>query len=224
MAKADLVVYGGKIATEYGVFDGTVVIRDGRIAALEDADSRGPDADEKIDASGKIVIPGCVDAHCHFDEPSVEEAREGFECGTRSAAAGGVTTVYEHAISVPPPKDAATFAAKRDMAKARSVTDFGLWGALIPESIEHLPEMHELGAVAFKGFMSAAGADYPMVEDGDLLAGMKIASRLGALIGVHAEGESLTTYFTDHLASEGRGDPRAIADRRPPIACVEALP
>jgi len=167
MAKADLVVYGGKIATEYGVFDGTVVIRDGRIAALEDADSRGPDADEKIDASGKIVIPGCVDAHCHFDEPSVEETREGFECGTRSAAAGGVTTVLEHPISVPPPKNAATFAAKRDMAKARSVTDFGLWGALIPESIEHLPEMHDLGAVAFKGFMSAAGAEYPMIDDGN---------------------------------------------------------
>ncbi len=223
MAKADLVVYGGKIATEYGVFDGTVVIRDGRIAALEDADSRGPDADEKIDASGKIVIPGCVDAHCHFDEPSVEETREGFECGTRSAAAGGVTTVLEHPISVPPPKNAATFAAKRDMAKARSVTDFGLWGALIPESIEHLPEMHDLGAVAFKGFMSAAGAEYPMIDDGQLLAGMQNASRLGALIGVHAEGESLTSYFTDHLAREGRLDPRAIAEGRPPIAEYEAM-
>src|SRR5258708_25025684 len=195
MTKADLVVYGGKIATDYGVFDGTVVIRDGRISALEDADSRGPDAEEKIDAHGKIVIPGCVDAHCHFDEPSIEESREGFETGTRSAAAGGVTTVLEHPISVPPPKDAATFSAKRDMAKARSVTDFGLWGALIPESIEHLAEMHDLGAVAFKGFMSAAGANYPMVDDGDLLAGMKVASKFGGLIGVHAEGESLTTYF-----------------------------
>jgi allantoinase len=223
MSKADLVVYGGKIATDYGVFDGTVVVRNGRIAALEDPDSLGPEAEEKIDARGKIVIPGCVDAHCHFDEPSTEETREGFECGTRSAAAGGVTTVLEHPISVPPPKDAATFASKRDMAKARSVTDFGLWGALIPESIEHLPEMHELGAVAFKGFMSAAGADYPMVDDGDLLAGMKIASRIGALIGVHAEGESLTTYFTDHLAREGRVDPRAIAEGRPPIAEYEAM-
>src|ERR1700730_14766105 len=97
--KADLVVYGGKIATDYGVFDGTVVIRDGRISALEDADGRGPDAEEKIDARGKIVIPGCVDAHCHFDEPSTEETREGFECGTRSAAGGDVRSQTRHGQS-----------------------------------------------------------------------------------------------------------------------------
>jgi allantoinase len=223
MTAADLVVYGGKIATDYGVFDGTVVIRGGRVTALEDPDSRGPDADEKIDARGKIVIPGCIDAHCHFDEPSPVETREGFECGTRSAAAGGVTTVLEHPISIPPPKDAATFAAKRDMAKALSVTDFGLWGALIPESIEHIPEMHALGAVAFKAFMSAAGADYPMVDDGQLLAGMQQASPLGAIIGVHAEGEGLTSWFTTNLEKAGRRDPRAIAEGRPPIAELEAI-
>src|SRR2546428_7362347 len=100
---------------DYGVCPGTVVLRGGRIAALEDADSRGPDADEKIDAGGKLVIPGCVDAHCHFDEPARDETREGFECGTRSAAAGGVTTILEHPLSIPPPMDAATFSAKRDM-------------------------------------------------------------------------------------------------------------
>ena len=223
MPAADLVVYGGTVATEYGVFKATVVIRDGRVAALLDADDRGPDADDKIDASGKLVIPGGVDAHCHFDEPSTAATREGFETGTRSAAAGGVTTVLEHPISLPPPKDAETFAAKRDMAKARSVTDFGLWGALIPESIEHIPAMHALGAVAFKAFMSEAGADYPMVDDGQLLAGMQLAAPLGAIVGVHAEGEGLTSYFTRTLADAGRRDPRAIAEGRPPIAELEAI-
>src|SRR5262245_61987177 len=148
MAVADLVVYGGRIATDYGVFDGTVVVRDGRIAGLEDADSRGPEAAEKLDARGRLVIPGCVDAHCHFDEPMPTESREGFESGTMSAAAGGVTTVLEHPLSIPPPRDAETFLAKKALAKTKSVVDFGLWGALIPESSNHLPEMHELGAVA----------------------------------------------------------------------------
>ncbi|MBV8716874.1 MAG: allantoinase AllB [Chloroflexi bacterium] len=223
MPPADLVVYGGTVATEYGAFKATVVIREGRVVALTDPDDRGPDADEKIDAQGKLVIPGGVDAHCHFDEPAPWETREGFECGTRAAAAGGVTTVLEHPISVPPPKDAATFAAKRDLAGARSVTDFGLWGALIPESIEHIPEMHALGAVAFKAFMSEAGADYPMVDDGQLLAGMQQAAPLGAIVGVHAEGEALTSYYTRSLEVAGRRDPRAIAEGRPPIAELEAI-
>ena len=223
MAVADLVVHGGRVATDYGVFDATIVVRDGRIAALEDDDSRGPEAEAKIDARGKLIIPGCVDAHCHFDEPMPGESREGFESGTRSAAAGGVTTVLEHPISIPPPRDAETFLAKKALAKTRSVIDFGLWGALIPTSIDHLAEMHELGAVAFKGFMSAAGADYPMVEDGELLAGLQVASRIGAIIGVHAESEALTNYFTDKLAQAGRRDPRAIAEGRPPIAEYESI-
>jgi len=103
------------------------------------------------------------------------------------------------------------------------VVDIGLWGALIPDSIAHIAEMHELGAVAFKGFMSAAGAQYPMVEDGDLLAGLEAARPLGALIGVHAEGEALTKYFTNQLEQAGRRDPRAIAEGRPPIAEYEAI-
>jgi allantoinase len=131
--------------------------------------------------------------------------------------------VLEHPISIPPPRDAETFLAKKALVKEKSAIDFGLWGALIPTSIDHLAEMHELGAVAFKGFMSAAGADYPMVEDGQLLAGLQVAGRIGAIIGVHAESEALTTYFTDRLAQAGRRDPRAIAEARPPIAEYESI-
>ena len=223
MAAADLVVHGGKVATDYGVFDATIVIRDGRIAALEEASSRGPDAERKIDASGKLVVPGCVDPHCHYEEPSPTVYREGYETGTRASAAGGVTTVLEHPISNPPPKDAATFLSKKELAARKSVIDFGLWGALIPESLGHIGELHELGAVAFKGFMSAAGAVYPMVDDGQLLAGMEEAARIDAIIGVHAEGEALTTYFSEKLQREGRRDPRAIAEGRPPLAEYEAM-
>jgi allantoinase len=192
MAKADLVVHGGRVAADYGVFDATIVVRDGRIAALEEADSRGPDAEHRIDARGKLVVPGCIDPHVHYEEPGPMAHREGYETGTRASAAGGVTTVLEHPISNPPPKDPATFLAKRDLAKAKSVIDFGLWGALIPESIPHIRALHELGAVAFKGFMSEAGAVYPMVDDGQLLAGMEQAAPIGALIGVHAESELQT--------------------------------
>jgi allantoinase len=223
MAAADLVVHGGKLATDYGVFDATIVVRGGRIGAIEDALSRGPVAEHKIDARGRIVIPGAIDPHSHFWEPAPQVYREGFESGTKACAAGGVTTVLEHPISIPPPKDAATFLAKKALASGKCVVDFGLWGALIPEAIPNLAAMHDLGAVAFKGFMSEAGADYPMVDDGHLLAGLQSASRLDAIIGVHAESECLTRYFSEKLAREGRRDPRAIAEGRPPIAEYEAM-
>ena len=223
MTAADLVVRGGTVATDYGVFDATLVVRDGRIAAIEEPDARGPDAEHAIDARGKLVIPGCIDPHVHYEEPSPLSHREGYESGTRASAAGGVTTVLEHPISTPPPKDPPTFLAKLDLAARKSVVDFGLWGALIPDSIPHIPALRELGAVAFKAFMSEAGAIYPMVTDGELLAGMEQAAPIDAIIGVHAEGESLTTYYSDKLQREGRRDPRAIAEGRPPLAEYEAM-
>jgi allantoinase len=223
MPAADLVVHGGKVATDYGVFDATIVVRDGRIVALEEATSRGPDTERKIDATGKLVIPGCVDPHCHYEEPGPTTYREGYESGTRASAAGGVTTVLEHPISDPPPKDTATFLAKKELAAGKSVIDFGLWGALIPESLGHIGELQEQGAVAFKGFMSAAGTRYPMVDDGQLLAGMEEAAPIDAIIGVHAESEALTTYYSNKLQREGRRDPRAIAEGRPPLAEYEAM-
>ena len=105
--------------------------------------------------------------------------------------------------------------ADPEQATGRSLT--------LGQFLDHIPEMHELGAVAFKGFMSAAGADYPMVDDGTLLDGLQVASRVDAVIGVHAESEALTAYFTDQLARAGRQDPRAIAEGRPPIAEYEAM-
>ena len=88
------IVAGGTLATDYGVFAADVVIEDGRVAAMtEQADRSG--ADELIDASGLVVLPGAIDMHAHFEDPGHTE-REDFTTGTMSAAAGGMTTVIEH--------------------------------------------------------------------------------------------------------------------------------
>ena len=224
MPAADLVVYGGTVATEYGVFKATVVVRDGRVAALLDADDRGPDADEKIDASGKLVIPAGVDAHCHFDEPSTTETREGFETGTRSAAAGGVTTVLEHPISLPPPKDAETFAAKarhgqdpqrdgfRPVGRAHSGVDRA-----------HPEQCTRWARWRSKAFMSEAGARLPDGRRRRIPAGH--AARGPARR--HHRGPRRRRGADELLHASARGagrrDPRAIAKGRPPIAEFEAI-
>ena len=122
------VIAGGTLATDYGVFIADVVIEDGRVAAIaEQADRSG--ADELIDASGLVVLPGAIDMHAHFEDPGHTE-REDFTTGTMSAAAGGMTTVIEHPLTYPPVTTAQLYREKREMAKQKAVTDFGLWGAL----------------------------------------------------------------------------------------------
>jgi allantoinase len=220
---ADLVVQGGTVATDYGVFEATVVVEGGRIVGIEDpGGSCRVETERIIDAHGKVVIPGCVDPHTHFWEPG-PTYREDFQAGTKSCAAGGVTTTLEHPLSTPPVRDAETFVAKQRVASRKSVIDFGLWGGLLPGNERALPEMHALGAVAYKAFMSDAGVDYGHTDDGELLAGLEVAHELGAIIGVHAESEVLTRHFSRKLQEAGRRDPRAIAEGRPPFAEYEAI-
>src|SRR4029077_13340180 len=114
--RADLVVYGGTVVTEGAIYPATIVAREGRIVAIEEHAGRGPSADETIDATGMIVIPGGIDPHPHFEEPGPSAWREGFETGTMACAAGGVTTTLEHPLSIPPVADAPTFVAKQEVA------------------------------------------------------------------------------------------------------------
>ena len=92
----DLVIRGGKIATASDIFDADIGIRDGKIVALGTALANGRD---EIDASGRLVLPGGVDAHCHFDQPTSDGSvmADDFDSGPRSAAFGGTTTVIPFA-------------------------------------------------------------------------------------------------------------------------------
>ena len=97
MSEFDVIVRGGRVATAADVVQCDIGIRDGRIAAL--ASGLGG-AERIIDATGRTVTPGGVDAHCHLDQRSLDGSvcADDFYSGTRSAAAGGTTTVVPFAI------------------------------------------------------------------------------------------------------------------------------
>ena len=88
----DLVIQGGLAVLPDGPRQCDIGVTGGRIAAIE---SHLPSGERTIDATGKIVVPGGIDSHCHIEEPSRSIVRnaETFASGTRSAAAGGTTTV-----------------------------------------------------------------------------------------------------------------------------------
>lgn len=95
-ADFDLVIRGGKVATASDIFNADIGIRDGKIVALGTALAKGRD---EIDASVRLVLPGGVDAHCHFDRPTSDGSvmADDFDSGPRSAAFGGATTVIPFA-------------------------------------------------------------------------------------------------------------------------------
>jgi allantoinase len=120
--------------------------------------------------------------------------------------------------------DAGSFDLKLAAANAKSLTDFGLWGGLVPGNLDHLEELADRGVVGFKAFMSSSGIDdFPRIDDLSLYRGMQKAKSLGLLVAVHAESESITAALTAEMIAAGRTDIAAYLDSRPAIAEAEAI-
>jgi allantoinase len=217
-----VLIRGGTIVTERAQFAASVLARDGRVTGLFEHEDGPTTADEVIDARGKLVLPGGVDIHCHFREPDPAE-REGFETGSAGAAAGGITTVVEQPQATPAATTAAVFTAKIARAEARSFVDFALWGGVTPDGLDELRGMHEAGAAAFKAYLCSGSPQLPQLDDGNLLAAMKIIATWGGMVGVHAENEDVVAHLTSELRQQGRRDGLAFAEARPIIAECEAI-
>jgi allantoinase len=186
----DTIVRGGTIVRPDGRVKEDIRISDGRTAEIA---SGLASSGHEIDATGLHIFPGLVDAHLHFNEPGRTEW-EGAETGSRALAAGGGTVFFDMPLnSTPCTVTADAVDAKRAALEASSIADFGLWGGLIPSSIDQMAAMAERGVVGFKAFMCESGLpEFPRADDRTLRDGMREAARLGLPVAVHAESEEIT--------------------------------
>ena len=214
MTAPDLVIRGGTAILPTGQRPADIAVTGGIITAIG---SEVRDGAEIIDATGLVVLPGVVDAHVHFNEPGRADW-EGWEAGTRGAAAGGVTTVLEMPLNAhPPTTTAAAFDQKLAVASQKAIVDFGLWGGMVPENLGDLEGLHQRGVVGFKAFMSDSGIDdFHRLPDGILAIALKVAARLNAIVGVHAESQEM-------LEAQGDPNPLAWCQARPAAAEVDAI-
>lgn len=214
-SQLDLVIRNGSVVTPAGVAVADVGIAGGKFAAI--APQLREAGVREIDAAGRHVFPGVLDAHVHFNEPGRAEW-EGLATGSAALAAGGGAWFCDMPLnSTPPVLDGATFAEKRRLAEAKAVTDFSLWGGLVPGNLDRLGELRDAGAVGLKAFMCGSGIDdFPGVTDATTLrAGMKRAAELGMLVAVHAEDEALAAKLTAAAKARGATDVRSWLGTRP---------
>jgi allantoinase len=222
--RADLCIHNGPIVTEGGVLLGAVIVTEGKIAALlsdEDLKTDFPDTVETIDLEGRVLLPGLVDEHVHLSQ--VGQNYEGYQTGTRAAAAGGVTTVLDMPLDdSPPTTDLTRLEEKRRLADGKAVVDYAHWGGLVDANESNLEVMHRAGVVGFKGFL-AKGGDFPMIGDDVLFAGLRSSRRLNTVIGIHAENGSVIAKLESELREADRRDRRAWTEARPEFVELEAI-
>jgi allantoinase len=218
---SDVVIRGGGVVTLQGIVDADIAIEGEHIAAVGKDLSAG---EREIDGSGLTILPGLIDIHLHFNEPGRTDW-EGGATGSRALAAGGGTLFFDMPLnSSPCTINARHFDQKRAALESVAVTDFALWGGLIPGNIGELAELADRGVVGLKAFLCDSGLpEFPRADDLTLYEGMKESARLGLPVAVHAESEEITKRLSKRIAEAGRHDIAAFLESRPVIAEVEAI-
>ncbi len=172
-----LVIRGGTIVTAEGQFQADVGIRDGVIAQLG---GDIPSGQREIDATGKLVLPGGVDIHTHLSSIGSGLAVDGFESGSRAAAAGGVTTVCDFAYQ----RDGEGLRPAIERAHAdgaQSLVDFTFHVVLRDPSAEALDEIAGLPQTGHSGLKMFMSTSRFARRIRDYARALEIAGRPGSL-------------------------------------------
>jgi allantoinase len=222
MNSYDLLFRGGTLVTSERLVSADVAIVDGRVVTI--GQQLEGQAAEIVDASGRHLFPGFIDAHVHFNEPGREDW-EGLASGSRSLAAGGGTCFFDMPLNAAPPTlDRVEFEKKRACAEAKSILDFALWGGLTPINLHTMEELADAGVIGFKAFMSRCGtSDFPHSDAKVLKQGMKTAAARGLPVAVHAEDDLMTYALAEERRTQGKIGWRDYLDSRPVEAELHAI-
>jgi dihydropyrimidinase len=187
-----VLIRGGTVVSTTGRVAADVLVDGERIVALITAGTEplGPiDADTTIDATGKYVFPGGVDAHTHMEMPfGGTYASDTFETGTRAAAWGGTTTIIDFVVQYQGQRVMDQYAEWHEKAAGRCAIDYGFHQILSDVQDESLQAMDELvgeGVTSFKLFMAYKGVLFS--DDGQILRAFQKGASNGAMMMMHAE-------------------------------------
>ena len=220
MTQFDTVIRGGTVVTAADTFVADIGITNGVIAAV----GLSLDGAKVIDASGKLVLPGGIDSHCHVEQlegdGSVHE--ETFGTAARSAFAGGTTTLIPFAPQFKGQAIAAHASDYRARA-ARSPIDYALHQIITDPTEDvlnsELPVVISGGVRSLKMFLTY---DPFHVTDGEYLRVLAVAKKLGATVCVHCENYDAIGWRSAALLKAGRTEPASHAVSRPKVVEREA--
>jgi len=222
MTEFDLVIRGGTVVTAADTFRADVGVREGRIAALgEDLAPGG----REIDATGRLVMPGGIDSHCHIDQPSSMGGvtADDFRSGSISAAAGGTTTIIPFAAQHRGQSLRAVVDDYHARAEGKAVIDYAFHLIISdPTEVvmkEELPALIRDGYTSFKVYMTY---DALKLDDRQMLEVMALAREEGAMLMVHAENHDVISWLAGRLEAAGRSAPKFHGVAHHPVAESEA--
>ena len=210
-----ILIVNGRVVTATDDYHADVYVEGEKIHTIGvDLDVQ---ADKVIDAKGKLVIPGGVDAHTHLDMPfGGTTSADDFDSGTRAAAFGGTTTLIDFAIQTKGHSSIEGLDTWHEKAAGKAHIDYAFHMILTDMPSERLPEMDKLadeGVTSYKLFMAYPGVLY--VDDGTLYRAFRRAGTNGTRICMHAENGIVIDEIAKEAVADGKIGPEYHALTRP---------
>jgi dihydropyrimidinase len=220
----ELLIKNGTIVTANESFTGDIAVKNGKIACI------GSDLDIKaakvVDASGMLVLPGAIDAHTHLAMPfGGTVSADSYLSGTRAAACGGVTTVFDYPMQRKGKGILETIKDRKSMCDPEACVDYAFHciitdlngGSLLDE----FQAAADYGITSFKCFL-VYKKEGMMVDDATLIKVLLKAKEVGAITNIHAENPDVIDMNIEKFLKEGKTSPWYHYLSRPEFVEAEA--
>jgi len=223
VSQFDLKITNGTVANSAETFQADIGVKDGKIITIG---KKLGDADKVVDANGKYVLPGGIEAHCHIEQESSSGlmTADDYYSGSVSAAFGGNTCFVPFAAQHRGESLKQVLRTYHDRAGPKSVIDYS-FHLIISDPTnevlhEELPRAIEQGITSFKVYMTY---DRLIVDDSQMLDILTVAKKHGALTMIHAENNAMIKWMSNRLVEGGHGAPKYHVLSHPRAAESEAI-
>lgn len=201
----DLIIKGATIISSHSRYKADVYIKDEVIAAIG-VDLTVPGA-EYVDATGKFLLPGAIDAHTHLEFPfNGTTSADDYLAGTRAAACGGVTTVFDFVVQRKGMGIRESVVPRDALCAPKACVDYSFHVALTdltPEVLDEFADAAAAGLPSYKLFM-VYKKDGLMMNDAAIYKALLRSKETGTLIAVHAENPDLIDANIERFKAEGK--------------------
>ena len=220
----DLLIKGGTVVTAKESFIADVAVDEGKIAAI--GTKLNIDADKVVDATGKLVLPGALDVHTHMAMPfGGTVSADSYLSGTRAAACGGVTTIFDYPVQHKGQTILGLCGEKNEVLEKEACVDYAFHCCITDlnggEILDEMEKAVEKGITSFKCFL-VYKKENMMTDDATLARLMLKAKELGAMVNVHAENPDIIDMNIENFLKEGKTSAWYHYLSRPEFVAAEA--
>jgi dihydroorotase (multifunctional complex type) len=199
----DLVLNNTKAYFKGEILECSIAVEEGKFYKIG-RQPQMPNADQKIDLHGLLVLPGLIDEHVHLRDEE-RAYKEDFISGTSAAAAGGFTTVLDMPNNQPVTNSVENLKNRIEIAERRTLVNVGLYSEF-PKNLAELPPIRREGAIGFKLFMGHQVGGVNIDDDQALKDGLKTAGEADAVVAVHAEDKNQILAIEQRLKQAKHND------------------